>query len=432
MIGFYMPFGAKASEVALDGLDRGNPGVGGTQYLFLLTVSRLNEMFGPGTAHLYSDRVFASSRPSVPVSAATSLDEAIRVASAAGAEYLVINARELIAANLGVLKGSDLPLVAWAHNTLPAEAVRVAAACPSIARVACVSESQWKSMSDSACFDKCVPISNGLPDEFLRAGIATDYARPEAVYVGSVYPQKGLHNLLSIWRRVISEVPDARLSVIGGAQIWGPEVELGPMSIAEPHYEATLTRRLRRLPAGDSVRFLGPMSWDEIGEHLKHVRVGIANPSRYLRDETFCMVAVELQSRGVPIVTRRRGDGLETTVRDGVSGHLERGDRRIAERLVSVLLDRQHAQDLGGAAREHAASFRIDSAVEGWMGLLSTPVVVGSHARRSTFSRDSILLVHDRMLKAGHHLTSGRLLSHFGLSRTARISTQLAQTPKSN
>jgi len=410
MIAFYLPFGSKADSVDLTALNRGNPGVGGTQYLFLLTVSRLNVRYGSGSAVLYSDRLFAVGSEDVPTSTVGGLEEAILLARAQQVDYLVVNGRLLTVENLSILSKSRVPLVAWAHNTVGPTAARIASSCPSIARIVCVSEAQWESMRDSICFPKCTFINNGLAEGYLTAGIVSDYSRPEAVYVGSLYPQKGVHNLLRIWRKVNSEVPEATLKIIGGAQIWGSsEVRVGPMGVADPHYERVLRKELSRVRDQGSVAFLGVKSWNEIDECVAHARVGVANPSHYLRDETFCMAALELQSRGLAIVSRFRNDGLATSVSSGTSGYLEVRDHSIARRLVDLLRDGEQARSLGANAVEYSQRFCVDSELYKWVQLLDLPVTELDGPAKRLFSKDALLLMHDWILKMWFYLSSGKL-----------------------
>ena len=59
-IAFYI--GLKNNRSAIEGaeLDKGNPGVGGTQYLFLITVIMLNRLYGSNYALLLTDVCFSN------------------------------------------------------------------------------------------------------------------------------------------------------------------------------------------------------------------------------------------------------------------------------------------------------------------------------------------------------------------------------------
>jgi glycosyltransferase involved in cell wall biosynthesis len=81
--------------------------------------------------------------------------------------------------------------------------------------------------------------------------------RPLVLYVGNLQPYQGIDLLLAAFARALSEVPEARLAVVGGA----------PERIA--HY-----RRLAALAGlGDSVHFAGPRPLSQLGAALRRATV---------------------------------------------------------------------------------------------------------------------------------------------------------------
>lgn len=394
-IGFFHPLAGR--EISPAALPRGNPGMGGTPYLFLLTVWQLNASFGPGTAVLYTDGEIPAD-PRLPTRRAGSLEEAARKAAGDGMELLVVSGNSLRGAGERIVSRSPAPLAVWGHNTLDRRTRGIAARCDAVKWVVSVSEAQYRNMADTEVFGKCAWVNNCLPEGFFRLAEASALGEKRVAYLGSLYPQKGAHNLLDIWARVLREEPEAVLDVVGGAGLWRPSAGLGDLGVAEPWYERVLRGKLARLPRPDSVRFHGARSWDEIRPLLRECRAGVVNPSWFFRDETFCLSALELAAHGLPVVSRQRGDGLGTTVLHGRTGFLEDTDKAIAARLVALLRDRDAAHTQGLRARRHAHRFTAEQAARDWLALgageWTSPKQVTAVPRM--FPADDLLLLCDK------------------------------------
>jgi D-inositol-3-phosphate glycosyltransferase len=131
-------------------------------------------------------------------------------------------------------------------------------------------------------------------------------ADPHLLYVGRQTPIKGLETLLDAMARLRASGSRARLSIVGG-------------DADEPlnGHEAALRERLASLGLGDVVTFVGAQPQDRLPAWYVAADATVL-PSYY---ESFGMVALEAMACGSPVVASRVG-GLQTTVRDGVTGLL--------------------------------------------------------------------------------------------------------------
>lgn len=133
-----------------------------------------------------------------------------------------------------------------------------------------------------------VTLPNGLPDNVWSdaAGHIPNTHTPDrvrrAVFLGRVYPVKGLPNLLSAWARVAS--PDWQLVIAG------PD---------EADHKAELQRQTAKLGIAGSVTFAGSCSGSAKWELLKSAHLFIL-PSF---TESFGMVVAEAMAAGVPVLT---------------------------------------------------------------------------------------------------------------------------------
>lgn len=407
-IAFYI--GLKNARKTLTHADLriGNPGVGGTQYLFLLTVKEYNRVYGENQAILLTDGEFGLEDRDVPVAVVETEQGAIRYCEENQIGWLVLNANVL-----DRLPESDFDtevrIAAWAHNTLSWKRQLIAARTKSIQRIICVSEKQYENMQDTPCREKCTFINNVIPAEFYNHATVSSHDKPAAVYVGSVMPQKGVHNLLEIWRFVEKSEPTAQLYVFGGANVWNPSAALGSNGAADIYYDRVIQHRLDKLIHPENIHFMGAKGWKDIDKMISGVRVGIVNPSHYMRDETFCMSAIEMEAHEIPIVSRQRGDGLNTTICHGQTGYLEEKDETISQRIIELLHNKNQSIEMGKAARSYARRFTPENELFKWKGIADS---AGDCAKSKTVgikkSRDARLLQHDYILKIGFLIESGK------------------------
>jgi D-inositol-3-phosphate glycosyltransferase len=164
---------------------------------------------------------------------------------------------------------------------------------------------------------------------------------PMLLYVGRLQPIKGLETLLAAMARLRGP---ARLLIVGGDQ---DEPENG-------HGE-WLRSQVAELGLRDRVRFLGPQRQDRLPLFYAAADATVM-PSHY---ESFGMVALEAMACGTPVVATRVG-GLQSTVRDGLTGYLvpEGDSAALADRLQVLLDDRATRDRLGREAVRWATEHR--------------------------------------------------------------------------
>lgn len=399
-IAFYTKLKNIKNNIVSADFEQGNPGIGGTQYIYLLTVKYLNKMYGEGYSVILTDDEITLSDVEIKCHYT---DNPIDYCEKKGIIMLVFNAYDKLSINFSKLK-TDVKIILWAHNTLNNRLQKIAARSESVYRVVCVSESQYNNMIDTECFPKCTYINNIISQTFYENAKTTNYNKKAAVYVGSIVPNKGIHNLIDIWKYV--EEKDIHLYVIGGANMYNPDIELGELGIADVYYEKLIKRKLHKIEYKENIHFLGAMGWDCIKEVISECRVGIVNPSYYLRDETFCISAVELQAHGLPVVSRKRNDGLETTINNGKSGYLKKNNKEIAKGISYILNNPEEASKMGEFAINKAKTFIGFTEVKKWNYLVENIQTV--QCKKKYISKDSILVLYDRCRLVLHTIYVGK------------------------
>lgn len=169
----------------------------------------------------------------------------------------------------------------------------------------------------------------------LRLGLAD---RPVVVCVSRLVPRKGQDMLIRALPEIRRRVPDAALLIVGG----------GP-------YRATLTKLARQAGVERDVVFTGSVPSAELPAHYAAGDV-YAMPcrtrNRGLDVEGLGIVYLEASATGLPVVAGDSG-GAPDAVREGETGYVVPGrdGAQLADRVATLLADRDLARQLGAAGR---------------------------------------------------------------------------------
>ncbi len=188
--------------------------------------------------------------------------------------------------------------------------------------------------------ERCHHVYNGIDlEDFPATNVPTE---PRIMFLGQILPHKGLMTLLEAMPRVLEEVPEAVLMVIGkGSQL--DEVKA----------------RIAELDIGSSVDIKGYVP--DVKVFYRRAKV-VALPSVW--HENCSLVLLESHALARPVVATRMGGNPEI-VSHGETGLLvEAGNAaETAEALVKVLASDEVASSMGRAARQRAeAMFSMDVA----------------------------------------------------------------------
>ncbi|MEU5717751.1 glycosyltransferase family 4 protein [Streptomyces sp. NPDC020403] len=162
--------------------------------------------------------------------------------------------------------------------------------------------------------------------------------RPVVVCVSRLVPRKGQDTLILAMPAVLAREPDAVLLIVGG----------GP-------YARQLEKLAAETGVSDSVRFTGPVPWEELPAHYGAGDV-FAMPCRTRRGgldvEGLGIVYLEASATGLPVVAGDSG-GAPDAVLDGETGWVVRGGsaEECADRIVTLLGDPELRRRMGERGR---------------------------------------------------------------------------------
>ena len=119
--------------------------------------------------------------------------------------------------------------------------------------------------------------------EYAKTAPEANGAAYDAVFLGRMHPQKGLFDLVKIWKIVCTKRPDSRLGIIGGG--------------GEEWFDK-LKNEINASGVSENIDILGFKEGEEKIRILKSARCFVM-PSHY---ESWGMVAVEAMASGLPVV----------------------------------------------------------------------------------------------------------------------------------
>ena len=186
-----------------------------------------------------------------------------------------------------------------------------------------------------------VDIGNGISDSLFDAQYEPETGR--LLYVGAVTSRKRVLDLLEVFDSVRKEVQHVALRIAGPADV---------------EYGSVVAARVEELGLTGLVKFLGPLSPDELLEEYRRASIFLLVSG----EENSPMVIREAMAVGVPVIATRTG-AVDDLVEDGRTGFLTHvGEISVlAERTIELLENDERRTAFGGAARA-AAGTRFRSA----------------------------------------------------------------------
>ncbi len=375
-------------DSGLSGVDcrdvsQGNPGMGGTEYLFVALAQELASrgLANATLAHFSSSNLYPASLPRIRLS--SPIDTAWTAPAVAQARYIVVrgyNDPKQMARVIAAIPGSA-PIIVWAHNHLRWKTYSYLARCQRVCCVVFVGREQAALAADAACGFKSACIPNGFyappPASFgQRSG--------RAVYIGNLAPSKGFHRLARLWPQIRRLCPGATLDVIGNGRLYGGDAPLGPLGLAEPRYEKRILAHLGNDPAKHGVVFHGKLGLGKF-DVMRRSSVGLPNPTGF----TECCPGsvLELSACGNAVVGPRRW-GMCDTVIDTVTGHLCTSDGEYVRKAAALLADPEAALGMGRAGQEFVReNFAFPRICEQWRVLFEGLERTGVPVRRAAQDR---------------------------------------------
>lgn len=367
-VGFYLD-NSGFSSIDCSEIRNGNPGIGGTEYMFLLVSTMLSQRENCIDVTFFATNTFVFPT-GLNVVLCNCLSDCIAKVEAEKFDYLIIKHDVDANINSHALE-SAMPLhtqiIVWAHVFMCFWELDYYAANANVVKIVNVGKETLDLYIDHSVYDKSTYIFNAVNTNGARK-VCKNYPLDKrgnvVTYIGQLSPFKGFHLLAKAWKKILKEVPDAQLYIVGSGKLYDKNSTLGHYNIAASEYESQFMPYITDENGKilDSVHFMGVLG-KEKNDILLQTKVGVPNPSGIT--ETFCISAVEMQLMGARIATYK-SPGFMDTVRNGILGTRR---SQLADNIISLL--RSDFTDYHEAMNYFETTFSPDIILNKWENLLS-------------------------------------------------------------
>ena len=345
----------------------GNPGIGGTEYQFvMLSYALVN--FSDCEVNLYCREGSNIYPDGVKVHTYRDNSELIEQVKADGNDiFILIASEEPDSVDIyNRARDAGINIIAWVHNFMGAKLLRILDTNQAVKRIVMVSHENYDHYLDHPAIAKSAYIYCMCDGKRFKL---REYPQePSVTYTGGLYKLKGFHVLASMWKDILTEVPRAKLYVVGSGRLYVKDAKLGSYGLADEEYEPMFMKYLtdesgKIIP---SVKFLGTLGAEKSEIYYK-TTVGVVNPTGLT--ENLAMSAVDMEACGVPVVTRAVS-GLFEAVHHGETGFLGYNLEEIKKYIILLLKDKELNLRLGRNAKDHAEkTFSPEVVVKQWLKL---------------------------------------------------------------
>lgn len=356
-VAFFVP-NTNISKVDFTSIDKGNPGIGGSEYSAILIATALSERKNVDVI-LLCEKPSAFSK-SLKWRACDNLVGAIKTSQKLGVDYVVTDGK-LLTKDI-VCRFSGVKFIVWANTFIPSGYYDFYAHYNNVVSIVNVGKEELEQTKDTPIYAKSTYIYNAVPtsikDEYKNV-LLTNAERPNNVcYIGSLHPAKGFQYLAQAWSSVIKRVPDAQLYVIGSGKLYGRNAKLGAWGIAEDNFEKEFMPYIvEGAKIMDSVHFLGILGKEKYNV-LSKCKVGVPNPSGV--SETFGYTAVEMEFMDCQVTTIKCAGYLDTVCD---KANLYSNTNELADYIVRLLRNDNYENK---PVLEYIKQFSVENVVEDW------------------------------------------------------------------
>lgn len=354
-IAFFIPNKGFCSR-DLSNVEKGNPGIGGSEFSAILIASNLSKDKNYNITLLCEEK--GTFPPKLKVKACGGLEQSLKYAEKETYDYFVLDAKFFYKELL--IRFYNVKFVAWANCFIEPYKYRLFAQYDNIIKVVNVGYHQHELLKKTIVGEKSTYIYNAVPSAFLKniTILPIKKRKHNVIYIGSLHKAKGFHLLAKAWPKILEQVPDAQLYVVGSGHLYGENTKLGKWQIAQESYECEfmpyLTNKEKILP---SVHFMGIMG-EEKYQLLNECKVGVPNPSGV--SETFGYTAVEMELMGC-IVTTVSCPGYLDTVFDKRNLYIKTDE--LAYKVIELLNAETIEYD---EVLSFVSKFSVDEIIKTW------------------------------------------------------------------
>ncbi|MGO4933587.1 glycosyltransferase family 4 protein [Clostridium perfringens] len=344
----------------------GNPGVGGTQFMIWSLVyflKKYNKNLNISLAANNIKRMFNT----VDLYEVKNIEDAIELANKNKFDILILRGPILNEDIYIKIEKLKVKTIIWTHNFDVPISAKLVSKYKYIVRNVCVGKEQYDRLRDHEVFKKSTYIFNGLDFSIYEKKKEKNNKDINICYVGSLVKDKGFHKIAKVWSQLNLKDSRYKLMVIGNGKLYNSKKQMGKYGIAEGDYEKKFLKYIvdENGYIKKDITFYGVLGNEEKINVMSKADIGIANPTG--KSETFCIVAVEFQALGIPVISAKK-NGLLDTIKNNKSGILVKNNFQLYKSIVKLGENQKYREEMGNYGFRYVReNFNMEKIAKKWL-----------------------------------------------------------------
>ncbi len=358
-IAFYVD-NSRYAHIDYSKIEAGNPGMGGTQYLFFTIALYLKKKYTEDSFFILAP-IVDSLQNVFDVIRCESTIESIKIAKENNFDILVIRSNEADSKIYETIDFYKQKTICWSHNHELDRINTLISRTHYVIKHICVSKEQLDTLIDHPVYSKSTYIFNGL--DFSTLGeINKSITKENVGYIGSITPEKGVFQLIKAWKKVNKINKEAKLIIVGSDNLYRKD------KLVKEHskYYMKCLKYIEKNSLTKSIDFRGVLTGKEKNIFLNEIKIGVASA---LGKDTFCLSAIEYQYFNAAVVSKNRGGVLDSAQKNK-SCLFFNTNRGLSKALLLLLKDEKKCEDFGEYGHRYVTEmFDINKIVEKWYNI---------------------------------------------------------------
>ena len=203
-----------------------------------------------------------------------------------------------------------------------------------------------KKMTKCKCKVINIPLSlDSVPNETV------DLEKKEITYIGRLSKEKGILDLIDVFRIIHNQDKDVILNLIG-----------------EGKEEKTIKKRIQKYKLENNVILHGYKNKDGIEKILLNTAIGI-NTSY---TESFGLAVLETMSYGIPCIAFSTAEGLKEIIKNDINGYLieKRNFEEMAGKALELIKNKEKRLELSKNAQGTTKAYTQEEIKKSWLNIL--------------------------------------------------------------
>lgn len=344
----------------------GNPGIGGTQFLFWSIPYYIKEQSNEFNI-IYLAPYINSLPKSIPSYLCKNEYESVQLAKNLGVDYLVLRGPNNSKKLFKHIKFIQQKVIFWSHNPEHNRFLSLLSKNEYVVKNISVSKSQRDKLFDHKAFKKCIYIYNAIDFNVYEVN-KVKKPNINIAFMGSLTPNKGFIKLAEIWNEISQYYSHVNLYCIGSKDLYYSTNNSNENSGYVNKIYKILTDDSGILP--ENIKFTGTAIGNKKNDILNQIDIAVVNP---LGTETFSLVAIEFEYYKIPVITYNK-NGVLDTVKHNKTGLLFNNKREFITYLTELINNNSLRIKFGMQGHNYVRNkFSIDLIIKDWISLFNNP-----------------------------------------------------------